>query len=95
MIDFGALPNTTRKEVKVGIENIEHCHVNISNCIWVQNSSDFGTTGAVYSLIYPSYITSVYTTGGSNAAINIVTGQSNAANYKALICLEYTKTTDL
>ena len=94
MIDFGTLPNNTRKEVKVSIENIKHCHINISNCIWMSNVSDFGSSGTTYSLVYPSYITSVYSVGGTNAAINIVTGQSNAANYKALLCIEYTKTTD-
>lgn len=47
--------------------------------------------GAIYSMIYRSYIVNVYVYG---EGVAVSTSIADANNYKAYICLEYTKTTD-
>lgn len=94
MVDFGAFPNNGEKRIYAGQNNIAHGHINIGESYWVRNDSNIeATTGTVYSFLYINYVYNVFYSIES-ANITIRTNNSDASSYKAIICLEYTKTTD-
>lgn len=86
MIYFGALPNNAVKSVPVNVENIDIAYVNIGHSYYTN-----GTT--VYdSFIMAGAILMVRINKSTNTA-EIQTGV-NLASFFAIVCAEYTKTTD-
>lgn len=90
MIDFGELPSNGRKDFAYDIDNIAHVHINLGASFWYPIDNSLMNVGNTF--LYSEYI-SVVTVAGGNRII-IYTTSAEANNYKALICLEYTKTTD-
>lgn len=88
MVDFGALPSNGRKNFEHRIPNIEHSHINIGESFWYPSGSFLRPCDAFINL---DYIKSV---GCGTGVIVIFTNNSSANNYSAIMCIEYTKTTD-
>lgn len=90
MIDFGTLPNATAKAISINVENVSHIHVNIAESMFSTSKSSFTREGAI-SFIH-SYISTV--NAGKNDTLGgyvSITTLSNASNFYALVCAEYTK----
>lgn len=87
MIDFGNLSNNTGKKVNHGITNVSHIHINIGESYFYMTTRRY----EFYSFIYNEFIENVYV---SNTFINIDSTR-DASSYKALVCVEYTKATDI
>lgn len=90
MINFGNLPDNSVKTIPVAIENILHFHINIGESIWIPSGQSFSSTKSVYTLVHPNIITA-----NTDAQGNIsIRTNATLSTHKALICIEYTKTTD-
>lgn len=94
MIDFGELPSNGRKDFIYDIDNVAHVHVNLGVSFWYTKDNSLMNAGykASNTFLYSEYISAVTAAGGNR--IIIYTTSVKANNYKALICLEYTKTSD-
>lgn len=90
MINFGELPVNSEKEITHNIENIKHSHINIGESFWFDSNS--GYSGACNSFVFSNYIELIST--ATRNRIIIKTNNANASAFSAIVCLEYTKTTD-
>lgn len=90
MVDFGDLPSNATKTVELNIPGIAHCHINLGHSMWITGTSSFSFATTTFTFIH-NYIISLNT--GTNK-VSARTNSAEAAKYKALICIEYTKTTD-
>lgn len=90
MINFGALPAKTTKTIQMGIENIKHSHVDLGRSVWTKDNSMISNALATYTFIHP-YIQFIATNGDM---LLIETTATDAENYFAYVCVEYTKSTD-
>ena len=90
-IDFGFLPNTTRKEVAHTITNYDYIGVNLENSyIYIPGSYGFSYTGGLSIWNNKIYDIGSYIEGPN---ISLATG-TNRTNMKAYITVEYTKIAD-
>ncbi len=96
MIDFGTLPANDFKSVVVEIDNVRHQHINLGESMWLASAQSYSSTATIYTFIYCTYIERVYVSinSSSKKVIDIKTNNVDAEKYKALICYEYTKSTD-
>lgn len=92
-VDFGELTNTN-KYIIHNIPNIKSAYINIGKSCWCSIEIDFDDIGGrdMYSLIYSGFILQIYI----NRTQIMIKGGSSVipSSYKALIYVEYTKTTD-
>lgn len=91
MINFGTLPNNDAKLYPIDNDKIKHCHINVAESFMYQTS--MGIYSDTFSFNEISYIGSVGYIANSKS-IRISTINANASRYSALVCIEYTKTTD-
>lgn len=90
MIDFGTLPNNASKSVDLNMPEINHCHINLGESMFIGSAGSFSGASAARTLIHP-YIKQASSSRATGITIE-TTG--DASTSKALVCLEYTKTTD-
>ena len=91
MVDYGVLPSNSTKNVAHGITNYQHIHLNLGDSYWTHKDNNLFNTNISNSFVYTGFISEF---GVNGANISIKTNNANASNFNALICVEYTKTTD-
>lgn len=90
VINFGALPNATKKEVQHNISNLEQ-FIKIEGIAIRQDDTKFSQAlPLVYKNIENAYNTAL---GVDTSAVQILTDQDRSM-FKGYVTLEYTKTTD-
>lgn len=86
MINFGTL-QTGSKEVEHNVPNVDHIHIDTGSSYFYINDM------VSYSVPYHEYVTSTYASRTKIAVISAIQ-DPGIQSYKAIICIEYTKTTD-
>lgn len=90
VIDFGALPNATKKEVAHNISNIDK-FITVEGIATRQDDTKFTQS---LPLVYMSSESNYNTTLGANTTYVEIRCVENRDMFKAYVTLEYTKTTD-
>ena len=89
MVDFGELPANEIKSFPISM-GVTHIHVNLGASYWVAKNVSYTMAATGCSFVH-SWITYIV---ASPTAITIGTNYVSAADYKGLVCIEYTKNTD-
>lgn len=90
MFYYGLLPSNDTKVVDHNILNVEHIHINLGKSFWNSKDENIETSSS-FTFIFPNYI---FNMSVRRNAVVIETNNTDASNFHALLCLEYTKTTD-
>ena len=87
MIDCGNL-NTGNTFISIGVENIKEAHINLGESYWYLTSADY----PYYTFVHDDINTVMFQI--STNQIIISSNYEQISVYKAIVCIEYTKTTD-
>ena len=96
MIDFGYLASNELKTYDTEIANVATAYVNLGKSFWYIGVTTSFEKCITYSFVYEGWIGNIYTSLAANNTLLVAIRSTHitANEYKAVICVEYTKTTD-